>query len=71
MTLADIAADAERIARTALDNTQTSTLLDAYRRWPTAAVQDELESRGIVLWDHGLTPVSTACKHCGAPGHRA
>jgi hypothetical protein len=33
----------------------TEHLLDTYRRWPTQAVQNELESRGLILWHYGLT----------------
>lgn len=60
--------DAERLA-TVLDSTQTSALLDAYRRHPTLAVQVELESRGVQLWAHGIRRIDTVtepatCSEC-------
>lgn len=36
----------------------TDELIDAYRAWPTADTQVELERRGVVLWHHSLRPVA-------------
>jgi hypothetical protein len=41
-----------------LDECTTQHLLDTYRSWPTADVAQELETRGVTLWHHGLAKVS-------------
>jgi hypothetical protein len=36
----------------------TDDLIEAYRAWPNADTQRELERRGVTLWHHSLRPVA-------------
>jgi len=52
----------------ALRNATTQHLLDDFRQMPTAAVQDELASRRVNLWHHGLAVIAVEPASCGEDG---